>query len=124
MEVALRRKAVMKKILLCLGFLPFLSFNSQALKLYLLSNHDNAGDHNQILGILTAFKKLSDQHISFKDLNTKTTLPSKIKKEIEKDLPREKIIVVGAGEGGIDGITSLSPNPHLTICLTSHMFLE
>jgi len=120
----LRKKTLIKQILLYLGLLPLLNFNAQALKLYLLSNHDNAGDHDQVLGILTAFKKLSDQTLSFKDLNTKITSPAKIKEEIEKDLLREKIIVVGAGEGGIDGITDLLAKPNLIICLMSHMFLE
>lgn len=114
----------MKRILRYLGLLPLLSFNAQSLKLYLLSNHDNVGDHNQTLGILAAFKKLSDKAIVFKDLNTKITSTSKIKEEIEKALLGEKIVVIGAGEGGIDGIMDLSANPDLIICLTSHMALE
>ncbi len=120
----MRKKALIRQILLYLGLLPLLSFNVHAPKLYLLSNHENTGDHNQALGILAALKKLTDHNLSFKDLNTKIISPLKIKEEIEKDLPGEKVIVIGAGEGGIDGIMDLSANPNLIICLTSHMFLE
>lgn len=114
----------MKGLLALFSFLSLITSEVHALKLYLLSNHTNTGDHNQLLGIAAAFEKLSDQHSQVVDLNTKTNSPAQIKAKIESDLSHEKIIVIGSGEGGIEGIKDLSPNPNLTICLTSHMFLE
>ncbi|OJW47778.1 MAG: hypothetical protein BGO67_09020 [Alphaproteobacteria bacterium 41-28] len=114
----------MKSLLAILSFLSLISSDAYALKVYLLSNHTNAGDHNQLLGIVSAFEKLSDQQPQVEDLNTKTTSPAQIKAKIENNLPSEKVIVVGSGEGGIEGIKDLSTNPNLTICLTSHMFLD
>ena len=110
--------------LIYLGVFFMLSFDVHALKLYLLSNHDNAGDHNQILGVRRALIQLSSEPISTKDLNTKTTSSLQIKNLIEEDLADQKIIVVGSGEGGIEGIKDLPSNPNLTTCLLSHMFLE
>lgn len=114
----------MKNTIIYLIFLCLINFNVQALMLYTLSNHDNSGDHNQVLGIITALKRLSDQGIIVKDLNTTIMDASKIKNEIKKNLPHEKIIVIGAGEGAIDGVAELPANLNLIICLTSHMFLE
>jgi len=118
------RKFLVSFMMGLLSLLSLMTLNAHALKVYLLSNHTNVGDHNQLLGIATAFEKLSVQHSQVEDLNTKTTTPAQIKAKIESDLHREKIIVVGSGEGGIEGIKDLSANPNLTICLTSHMFLE
>lgn len=114
----------MKNILL--AFSLFLAMNSEsfAVKLYLLSNHGNAGDHNQLLGIQHALAKLSPEDIPFEDLNTKQITSFEIKQKVEHDLQTQKVIVVGAGEGGIDGIEELPQNPHLVTCLTSHMFLQ
>lgn len=92
--------------------------------IYILSNQNNAGDHNQALGIARALQERANNKVDLKDLDTKTTPPFKIKEEIAKDLLHEKVVVTGAGEGGIDGIEPLSPHPDLIICLTSHMFLE
>ncbi|MBY0501005.1 MAG: mitochondrial fission ELM1 family protein [Alphaproteobacteria bacterium] len=107
----------------------FLAMNSEAfaVKLYLLSNHGNAGDHNQLLGIQRALSKLSPEKIPFEDLDTKQTTSSEIKQKVEDDLQTQKVIVVGSGEGGIDGIEALEAlpqNPQLITCLTSHMFLD
>lgn len=114
----------MKGLLFSLGFLSLLNFNAHALKVYLLSNHDNAGDHNQVLGIEAALEKIGGQKITSEDLNTKITIPLDIKDKIKKDLAKEIIIVVASGEGGIDGIKDITTHPNLIICLTSHMFLE
>lgn len=114
----------MKKIMLHFGWLFLLNFKVEALMIYTLSNQNNAGDHSQALGIARALKECAGRRSGFKDLNTKTTTSFEIKQEIENVLPHEKVIVIGTGEGGIDGIEELSPNPNLMICLTSHMFLE
>jgi len=113
----------MKKIIFLLGILMLSSINTNALKLYLLSNHDFAGDHNQALGIATAFTQLSpESHIV--DLNTKILSPSEIKEKITQDLIKENVIVIGPGEGGIQGIKELPKDSRLVIGLTSHMFLQ
>lgn len=114
----------MKYFFISLGLLYFSITNVHALKLYLVSNHDNAGDHNQVLGIEAAFEKLSSEKISFEDLNTKTITSTEIMNKIEKDLSHEKVIYIGAGEGGIQGVPNLPKNPNFITCLTSHMFLE
>ncbi len=114
----------MKKIVIYFGWLFLLNFNAQALMIYTLSNQNNAGDHNQALGVARALHERADKKVDFRDLDTKTTTSLQIKEEIEKDLLHEKVIVIGAGEGGIDGIVDLPTNPNLIICLTSHMFLK
>lgn len=113
----------MKKILVCAGVLSFVGFQAHALKLYLVSNHDKVGDHNQALGIEAAVKKLSRDKVSVEDLNAKTITSAEIKQKLEQDLPHEKVIYVGTGEGGINGLAEVSKAPNLTTCLTSHMFL-
>lgn len=113
----------MKKTLISLLCLCFTAFEAQALKIYLLSNHDNAGDHNQTLGIHAAFNKLSQEESSVEDIDTKIIKPSAIKAKVDEDL-HEKVIVIGAGEGGIDGIAELTQHPNLVTCLTSHMCLD
>ncbi len=114
----------MKKIVIYFGCLLLFNFNAQALMIYTLSNQNNAGDHNQALGIAQALQERADKKVDFRDLDTKTTTPLQIKEAIEKDLLHEKVLVIGVGEGGIDGIEDLLPNPNLLICLVSHMFLE
>lgn len=114
----------MKKTVLYFGWLFLITFKAQTLMIYTLSNHTNAGDHNQALGIARALQKQADKKVEFKDIDTKTTALLKIKEAIAKGLLHEKVIVIGVGEGGIDGIEMLSSHPNLTICLTSHMFLE
>lgn len=114
----------MKQFFMFLGFLSLLSLETQAIKLHLLSNHNNAGDLNQALGIAAAFEKLSNEKILIENINTKITSPREIKTRIEHDLLQGKVIVVGAGEGGIEGTKYLVQNPYLIVCLTSHMFLE
>ncbi|HUX78706.1 MAG TPA: hypothetical protein VMW10_03015 [Alphaproteobacteria bacterium] len=115
---------MMKQFLIYSGLFCMLNCEAQAIKLYLLSNHDNAGDHHQCLGVKHALIKLSHDPISTEDLNTKITPSLQIKNSIEKDLADQKVIVVGSGEGGIEGIKDLQSNPSLTTCLLSHMFLE
>ncbi len=115
----------MHRPLIYLGFISMFVYNAHALKVYLLSNHDNAGDHNQVLGIADALEKMSKEKPTVQDLNIKTALSDEIKDGVEKDVPKEKVFVIGAGEGGIDGIKDLVAHPqNLLICLTSHMFLE
>ncbi len=117
----------MKHFVRVLGCLLLWSGDIQALKIYLLSHHDNAGDHNQVLGIKSAFIKLSPEisfEDSFEDINTKTTNPKTISEDVQKDLLTQKVVVIGSGEGGIDGAINLPKNPHLITCLTSHMFLD
>jgi hypothetical protein len=115
---------LLKRLLLCCSLLISFRDEGYAMTVYLLSNHGNVGDHNQVLGIFTALQSLSQQDLGVKDFDTKTTSPAVLKEAIEKDLTHEKVIVMGAGEGGIDGIADLSSNPNLIICLSSHMFLE
>lgn len=114
----------LKRLLPCCGLLFSFNCTASALTLSLLSNHSNVGDHNQALGIATALKALTQEDISVKDIDTKTTAPSSISTDVEKALTHGKVIVVGSGEGGIEGIADLSPHQDLIICLTSHMFLK
>ncbi|MBS0272014.1 MAG: hypothetical protein JSR85_05140 [Proteobacteria bacterium] len=114
----------MKNLFLSLSVLFLTSWNAQALKLILLSNHDNAGDHNQVLGIAAALENIASPKITTEDLNTKTISLKEIQAQVNNDLLQGKVIIIGAGEGGIHGITDLSPSPNLIICLTSHMFLK
>lgn len=110
---------MIKKFFLLISLLIFSTASVSAENLILLSNHDNAGDHNQVMGIAEAFKKLSP-NITVKDINTKTTSASAIKDMVT---PVDKTIVIGSGEGGILGIQDLTPQKNLVICLTSHMIL-
>lgn len=123
-EVGVERISLMKELVLYFGCLFLIAFKAQALMVYTLSNHTNAGDHNQALGIAQALQDHAGKKTSLKDLDTKIIPPLKIKKEIEKDLLHERVIVIGSGEGGIDGVDALSSHPSLILCLTSHMFLE
>jgi len=114
----------MHRLLITLGIVSLFVSNAQAVDLFLLSNFDNAGEHNQVLGIAKQLKASSENDLPTEDINTKTTTPSQIKDSVENALTHGKVIVVGSSEGGIDGIKDLSSNPNLIICLTSHMFLE
>ncbi len=58
------------------------------------------------------------------DVDTKKISSSEIQKKVKEDKETKKVIVIGAGEGGIDGIQQFPQNLNLMICLTSHMFLE
>jgi hypothetical protein len=111
-----------------LSIMTFIPVQEYPIKLYLLSDHGKVGDHNQVLGIKHAFENIAfdqnQEEILFEDVDTKKTSSSDIQRKIEKDRETNKVIVVGAGEGGIDGIEQFSQNPYLMICLTSHMFLE
>lgn len=111
-----------------LSIMTFIPVQEYPIKLYLLSDHGKVGDHNQVLGIKRAFENIAydqnQEEILFEDLDTKKISSSEIQKKIEKDKETNKVIVVGAGEGGIDGIQQFPQNPYLMICLTSHMFLE
>ncbi|MBL8676635.1 MAG: hypothetical protein JNJ47_04330, partial [Alphaproteobacteria bacterium] len=111
---------MIKKFFLLTSLLMFSTASVSAVKLILLSNYDNAGDHNQVKGIARAFKGLSPD-VTVEDVNTKTTSASAIKDMVTPD---GKTIVIGSGEGGILGIQGLTPRENLVICLTSHMILE
>lgn len=124
----------MHRLLITLGILSLCNSNAQAadlsnshaqaVELFLLSNFDNVGDHNQVLGIAKQLQSTSENDLSTEDINAKTTPTSQIRDAVEKALTHGKVIVVGSGEGGIDGIKDLPSNPNLIVCLTSHMFLE
>jgi len=107
-----------------LFFLILMNLEAYGTRFYLLSYHNNKEAHNQALGILAAFKKVSHTESPVEDLNVNLVTPEEIKQRVEQDLTQEKVIVVGAGEGGIEGIKDLSPNPRLTICLASRIILE
>lgn len=107
----------MKGFLLTLTFSILALGQVHALKVYLLSNHNNAGDRNHTLGIAN---HLSAQAI---EIDTSSTSPESIKEDVLKALKNEKVIVLGAGEGGVQGIQQLSTMPNLTIALSSHMYL-
>lgn len=116
----------MRLFLMYLGFLSLFGFNSYAsgnYDLYIISNQDNVGDHNQAKGIAKAMEEISPPFI-VEDLNIRAVSPCEIKDKIEKSLVNRKVIVIGAGEGGLLGIQDLTPNPNLIIALTSHMFLK
>jgi hypothetical protein len=110
---------MIKKFFLLTSLLMFSTAPISAVKLILLSNYDNAGDHNQVMGIARAFRGLSPD-VTVEDINTKTTPASAIKDMVT---PEDKTIVIGSGEGGILGIQDLTPQENLVICLTSHMIL-
>lgn len=114
----------MKRFIFILSFLLLTNWNAQAATLYILSNHENAGDHNQALGIAASYQTLTQYKTKVIDLNAKVDTPLSIKEKIEADLVNGKVIVVGTGEGGIKEIKKLTPNPDLMICLASHMFLK
>lgn len=111
----------MKKFLICASVIALMSSEAKALKLYLVSNHDNAGDHNQALGIGAAFEKLSSEKVSIEDLNARLLTSLEIKDAIERDLAQEKVVFIGTGEGGMDSVMYLPNDPNLITCLTSHM---
>lgn len=111
----------MKKILACASVISLICFEAQALKLYLVSNHDNVGDHNQALGIGAAFEKLSPEKVVVEDLNAKLLNSLEIKDKIEGDLLQERVVFIGSGEGGIDSTLYLPKDPNLITCVTSHM---
>ena len=96
---------MIKKFLLLTSLFMFSTAPISAVKLILLSNYDNAGDHNQVMGIARAFRGLSPD-ITVEDINTKTTPASAIKDMV---IPENKTIVIGSGEGGILGIQDLMP---------------
>lgn len=114
----------MKSLFLGLSFVFLTSWNAHALKLILLSNHDNAGDHNQVLGIASVLESMASPKIITEDFNTKTISSKELQTQVSNDLLQGRVIIIGAGEGGIEGLTDISPNPNLIICLTSHMFLK
>lgn len=107
----------MKRIILALICLILSFGQAQALKVFLVSNHNNAGDHNHTLGVA---KFLSGK---ITDIDTSQTTPENVKEQVANALNQDKVIVIGSGEGGVQGIQQLSPNPNLVIALSSHMYL-
>ncbi len=93
--------------------------NGQALKVYLLSYHNNVGDHNVVRGIGRALTRLSD--VTPDDIDVKAEGPLKIKERVDADLKKEQVVVIGTGEGGLTGVKDLPQNPNLFIGLTSHV---
>lgn len=114
----------MKNFLIYASVISSVSFEAHALKLYLVSNHDCAEDYNQAQGIATAFENLSSEKVSIKDLNAKTLDSLAINNKIERDLSKEKVVFIGAGEGAIASIIDLPKDPNLITCLVSSTALE
>jgi hypothetical protein len=114
----------MKNFLIYASVISSISFEAQALKLYLVSNHDNVEDYNQAWGVATAFKNISSEKISIKDLNARALDSLAVKDKIERDLSKEKVIFIGVGEGGIAVTTDLPKDPNLVTCLVSSTALE
>jgi len=114
----------MKKTFLLMCFISLLSSPLFADKLYLLSNHGNAGDHNQALGIERAMNELSTEKLTLEDIDTTKVTPAEVMKKVEHDLTTQKVVIVGIGEGGVKGVQDLSPQKNLIIALTSHMLLK
>ncbi len=114
----------MKYFLLFLSLLPFFGMTAYAdTKLYIIANPINAGDVNQVEGIKTALLEGSPKKMAVEFLDSRE--PGLIMQKVEDDLAnKHKVILVGAGEGGIDGIEGLPPHPNLITCLTSHMLLD
>ncbi|MBI2707790.1 MAG: mitochondrial fission ELM1 family protein [Proteobacteria bacterium] len=114
----------MKRFFFSLGLLSFFSVNAHAtIKLYITANPTNAGDVSQVEGIKAALLNISDSKISseFIDSRRMDIILQKLDATLASN---EKVILVGAGEGGVDGIESLPSNPNMITCLTSHMLLE
>lgn len=114
----------MKNFFICASVISSISFEAHALKLYLVSNHDNPEDYKQAKGIANAFENLSSEKVSIKDLDAKTLDSLAVKDKLERDLSKEKVIFIGAGEGGIATITDLPKDPNLVTCLVSSAALE
>lgn len=114
----------MKRLIFIVFCLILTLEQGHALKLYLLSNHDNAGDHNQALGISKVFEKFLSSPSALLDIDVNKESAENIKEKVEKELMQEKVVIIGTGEGGIQGIKDLTPNPNLIIGLTSHTFLS
>lgn len=114
----------MKKLLLCASIIPLLSIEAHALKLYLVSNHDNVVDYSQALGIGAAFQKLSPEKVTVEDLNAKLLTSIEIRDKIEKDLEQERVVFIGSGEGGLDNVIFLPKDPNLISSLAISMPLD
>lgn len=114
----------MKNFLIYASVISSISFEAHALKFYLVSNHDIPEDHNQAWGIATAFENLSSEKVSIEDLNVKTLDSLAINNKIERDLSKEKVVFIGAGEGGITSLIDLPKDPNLVTCLVSSTALE
>ena len=106
----------MKNFLMSICAIFLMGFEAHALKVYFVSNY-HSRDHNQAWGIVNAFKSLSPMTVSLEDVNAEKTSSLELKDKIEKDLSKEKVVVIGAGEGGLTGITDLTKDPNLVICL-------
>jgi hypothetical protein len=113
----------MKRTLLF--FFSFLccAFAAQAApKLYITANPINQGDVNQAEGVKEAIEKLSPQKLSSQFLDARQ--PDAVAKQVMEDLAKDqKVILIGAGEGGVLVAKDLKPHPNLIICLTSHQLL-
>ncbi|EKE00774.1 MAG: hypothetical protein ACD_21C00279G0002 [uncultured bacterium] len=111
----------MIKKLLLIALLIF-SANSVCAKdtLILLSNFDNVGDRNQLLGIAKAYK--GDPKVE--EINTKEVSASTIRAKVTKTAIDNKVIVIGSGEGSMLSVQELTPQKNVVICLSSHVILD
>lgn len=108
-----------------LFFFSFLccSFAVQAMpKLYMTANPINQGDVNQVAGIQHAIENLSSEKMPSLFLDARQ--PDALVKQVTEALAKgQKVLLIGAGEGGLQAIKNLKMHPHLIICLTSHQLL-
>ncbi len=114
----------MRTIIILINLIFALVLPLKADKLILLSNHGNAGDHNQVLGIEKAIIAKDPKRFTTQDIDTSKVASQDIQQIIEKSKGNENIVVLGAGEGGVQGIKDINPQERLLIVLTSHMFLN
>lgn len=117
------KKNLIKQAFLCLGLIFSSITGVQATHLYLLSNHSNAGEHNQVLGIKEAFHTPCSDLV-VEDLNVAEKSSTEIANKMTLALARDKVIVVAVGEPGAEAVKELPLHPHLTICLMAHMPLK
>lgn len=111
---------MIKKLFLLISFLIFSVGSVYADTLFLLSNHDNAGDRNQLLGISRAYKG----EPKVEELDTKTNPTATVRDKVAEASVNDNVIVIGSGEGGISGVQAITPQKNVVVCLSSHMVLE
>lgn len=114
----------MKRTLLFFFSFFCVSFEAQATpKLYTTANPINQGDVNQVEGVMEALEELSEKKTPSQFIDARH--PDIVAKKIMEDLAQDqKVILIGAGEGGLNALKKLNPDLNLIVCLTSHQFLD
>ena len=125
--------ATLKKLkilyFLLAGAFVFLSDNraySASNYIFLVTNQENVGDHNQAVGIANALKShfapetVEEQNFSAED---RRSLLNAMAKTLAAD-PDNKIIIIGAGEASILTLAALSPQPNVVIVHSSHQLTK